>query len=194
MRVDWHHWLAAGVALAAIASLGAAQGPPPPADVAAAVRAYRVAHEQPIIQELVDLLAIPNIASDEPNIRRNADRLKAMLEQRGFGVRFFEIPKRGPIIFAELAAPGAARTVVFYAHYDGQPTDPKAWTGTGPFEPGLRTNNIEAGGTLRLSRAPARRTKTTGASTRGRLPTTSRPSSRCSPPSTRSPRRAFHAG
>ncbi len=149
MRVDWHHWLTAGVALAAMASLGAAQGPPPPADVAAAVRAYRVAHEQPIIQELVDLLAIPNIASDEPNIRRNAERLKAMLERRGFGVQFFEIPKRGPIIFAELAAPGAARTVVFYAHYDGQPTDPKAWTGTGPFEPGLRTSSIEAGGTLR---------------------------------------------
>ena len=149
MRVDWHHWLAAGVALAAIASLAAAQGPPTPADVAAAVRAYRVTHEQPIIQELVDLLAIPNIASDEPNIRRNADRLRAMLERRGFGVRSFEIPKRGPIIFAELAAPGAARTVVFYAHYDGQPADPKAWTGTGPFEPGLRTGSIEAGGTLR---------------------------------------------
>jgi len=149
MRVHWHRRLIAGVALAATASLGAAQGPPSPADVAKAVRGYRAAHEQPIIQELVDLLAIPNIASDEPNIRRNADRLRAMLERRGFGVHFFEIPKRGPIIFAELAAPGAAKTVVFYAHYDGQPTDSKAWTGTGPFEPVLRTDSIEAGGTLR---------------------------------------------
>ena len=59
------------------------------------MRAYRVTHEQPIIQELVDLLAIPNIASDEPNIRKNASRLKAMFEQRGFGVRFFEIPNAG---------------------------------------------------------------------------------------------------
>ena len=149
MCADWHRLLTPGAALAAFASFGAAQGAPSPADVATAVREYRVAHEQPIIQELVDLLAIPNIASDEPNIRRNADRLRVMLERRGFSVRFFEVPTRGPIIFADLSAPGAARTVVFYAHYDGQPTDPKAWTGTGPFEPGLRTDSIEAGGALR---------------------------------------------
>jgi len=145
----WRRSLTAFLACAALASLGSAQAPPSPAAFAAAVRDYRVAHEQPIMQELVDLLAIPNIASDEPNIRRNADRLKAMFERRNFRVRFHEIPTRGPIMFAELTAPGAARTVVFYAHYDGQPVDPKAWTGTGPFEPALRTNSIEAGGTLR---------------------------------------------
>ena len=128
-----------------------AQAPPSPtpAAVATAVRAYRVAHEPLIIDELVGLLSIPNIAADEPNIRRNADRLRTMFERRGFTVTFAETPKRGPIIFAELAAPGATRTVVFYAHYDGQPVDPKAWTGSGPFEPALRTRAIDAGGTLR---------------------------------------------
>jgi len=149
MRLSSRRGLTAVVGFVALASVGAAQGPPSPADVAKAVREYRVAHEQPIIQELTDLLTIPNIASDEPNIQRNADRLKVMFERRGFRVRFFEVPKRGPIVFAELAAPGAARTVVFYAHYDGQPVDPKAWTGTGPFEPGLRTGSIETGGALR---------------------------------------------
>jgi acetylornithine deacetylase/succinyl-diaminopimelate desuccinylase-like protein len=149
MTVEWLRRLTVIVALAATGGLGAAQAPPSPAAVAKAVREYRSAHERPIIQELVDLLAMPNIASDEPNIRRNADLLKAMLERRGFRVQFHEILKRGPIVFAELPAPGAARTVVFYAHYDGQPVDPKAWTGTGPFEPGLRTGSIEAGGTLR---------------------------------------------
>jgi len=155
MRMDWRRplivlgGLAAMMCLAAMAGLGATQGPPAPREIAAAVRDYRVAHEQPIIKELVDLLAIPNIASDEPNIRRNAAQLTTMLERRGMRVQFFEIPKRGPIVYAELSAPGAARTVVFYAHYDGQPVDPKAWMETGPFEPGLRTNSIEAGGTLR---------------------------------------------
>jgi len=155
MRVDGRRQLivlgglAAMMCLAAMTGVAAAQGPLTPADIASAVREYRVAHEQPIIRELVDLLAIPNIASDERNIRRNAEALKAMLERRGMRVQFFEIPQRGPVVYAELPAADAARTVVFYAHYDGQPVDPKAWTGTGPFEPGLRTNSIEAGGTLR---------------------------------------------
>ena len=149
MRLSWRRWLPVLVGLSALASLGAGQAPSSPADVAKAVRDYRVSHEQPIIHELVDLLAIPNIASDETNIRRNAERLKSLFDRRGFRVQFFEIPNRGPVVFAELPAAGAARTVLFYAHYDGQPVDPKAWTGTGPFEPGLRTNSLEAGGTLR---------------------------------------------
>ncbi len=194
MRIARHPLLTVLIWFATMASLGAAQAPPSPADVTTAVREYRVAHEQSIMQELVDLLAIPNIASDEPNIRRNAEQLRAMLERRGFRVQFFEIPKRGPIVFAELPAAGAARTVVFYAHYDGQPVDPKAWTGTGPFEPGLRTGSIEGG--RDAAAVPGRRhaaTRTTGGSTRGRRPTTSRPSSRCSRPSKRWPRRAFPA-
>jgi len=149
MLFHWPRRLTVSVALAATASLAAAQAPPSPADVAKAVREYRLAHEQPIVAELVGLLSIPNIASDEPNIRRNADFLKTMFERRGFQVRFFDVPKRGPIVFAELPAPGAARTMLFYAHYDGQPVDPKAWTGTGPFEPALRTGSVEAGGTIR---------------------------------------------
>jgi len=68
MSVNWHRRLTVLVGFAALVSVGAAQAPPSPAAIAAAVREYRVAHEQPIIQELVDLLAMPNIASDEPNI------------------------------------------------------------------------------------------------------------------------------
>ena len=148
MMLDWRRRLILLCGLAAMSGLGAVQAPPQPREIASAVREYRVAHEQPIIKELVDLLAIPNIASDEPNIRRNAAQLTTMLERRGMRVQSFEIARRGPVLFAELSAPGAARTVLFYAHYDGQPADPKAWTGTGPFEPGLRTDSIEAGGTL----------------------------------------------
>lgn len=52
------------------------------------------------------------------------------------------------MIYAELPTPGAARTIILYAHYDGQPVDPKVWTGSGPFEPVLRTGALEAGGSL----------------------------------------------
>ncbi|MCL5286695.1 MAG: hypothetical protein M1453_01695, partial [Acidobacteria bacterium] len=67
----------------------------PAAQVVAAVREYRQANEQSIARELVDFLSIPNIATDTPNIQRNAEKLKSMLEARGLRVQFLPIAGRG---------------------------------------------------------------------------------------------------
>ena len=112
------------------------------------VRAYRRAHEHGIIGELVELLSIPNIAANTANIQRNAVKLREMLEHRGFRVQFLPIEGRGPVVFGELSTPSATRTVIFYAHYDGQPTDPTRWTDTNPWEPALRTGSHMAGAKL----------------------------------------------
>jgi len=44
---------------------------PPPRE---AVRAWRVAHEAAIVNELATLVALPNLARDSTGIRRNARR------------------------------------------------------------------------------------------------------------------------
>jgi acetylornithine deacetylase/succinyl-diaminopimelate desuccinylase-like protein len=49
-----------------------------------------------------------------------------------------------PVVFGELAAPGATTTVTFYAHYDGQPVDAKA-SSSAPLSPMLRTDSLEQG-------------------------------------------------
>src|SRR6267142_3671786 len=120
--------------------------PPPPKHVVEEVRAYRLANEDRIIRELREFLSIPNIASDTPNIVKNAVRLKEMLEARGIETPLLSIEGRGPVVFGKLNAEGATHTVIFYAHYDGQPVDPSAWTDKSPFTPVLRDNSIEAGG------------------------------------------------
>jgi acetylornithine deacetylase/succinyl-diaminopimelate desuccinylase-like protein len=117
-----------------------------PARVAQQIHRYRVDNEGRIIEELRDFLAIPNLASDTENIQKNAVRLKQMLEARGMETTFLPIPGRGPVVFGKLNTPNAKRTVIFYAHYDGQPVDPAAWTDGKPFEPLLRSDAIEAGG------------------------------------------------
>ncbi len=114
--------------------------------VAQQVRDYRLSHEDRIVRELTEFLAIPNVASDTPNIQRNAARLVEMLEARGLETHLLPIAGRGPVVFGKLAAPEAKRTVIFYAHYDGQPVDAAAWTDGKPFEPALRDAAIEAGG------------------------------------------------
>ncbi len=116
------------------------------AEAAAAVRDYRVSHQYAIIREFTEFLAIPNIASDAPNIARNAERLTQMLEARGIRPQLLPLAGRGPLVFAEVDTPGATRTVILYAHYDGQPVDPAVWIGNKPFEPLLFTRAIAVGG------------------------------------------------
>jgi acetylornithine deacetylase/succinyl-diaminopimelate desuccinylase-like protein len=104
------------------------------------VREYRRATEHKILQEFVSLLAIPNVASDTPNIRKNAELIVEMMKQRGLSPRLLEAqtPNVPPVVYGEWKTPGASRTIILYAHYDGQPTDPKQWSGTLPWEPVFR--------------------------------------------------------
>src|SRR5882724_1202486 len=114
------------------------------------VRAFRRMNEHRILDEYVKLLAIPNVASDTQNIRRNAAFIVEMMKRRGLEPKLLETsdPNVPPAVFAEWNVRGAKRTVLFYAHYDGQPTDPKQWTGTLPWQPVLRSAALEAGGKL----------------------------------------------
>ncbi|HEX5736229.1 MAG TPA: M20/M25/M40 family metallo-hydrolase [Blastocatellia bacterium] len=114
---------------------------------ASRVRQYREAHESEIINEFTDLLSIPNVASDDTNIRRNAAKLIEMMSRRGIKAQLLE-GGGPPAVFGELKTPGATRTIGLYAHYDGQPVDASKWV-TDPFKPALRTASIEAGGRVR---------------------------------------------
>ena len=114
-------------------------------DVKGKVREYREANEAKIIAELRDLLAIPNNANDDVNIRRNADFLVAMLSKRGISARLLETEGSPPAVYGELNAPGATRTVVLYAHYDGQPVDSTKWASS-PWVPVLRSRALQHGG------------------------------------------------
>jgi acetylornithine deacetylase/succinyl-diaminopimelate desuccinylase-like protein len=113
---------------------------------AVAAKSYRQTHEHEIIAEYVKLLSIPNVASDAPNIRRNADLIVQMLERRGVKTQLLEVPDAPPVVFGEITKPGATRTLVFYAHYDGQPVEPAEWSGGDPFKPILRSSSLETSG------------------------------------------------
>src|SRR5215813_72635 len=80
------------------------------------IRSYRSAHEAEILAEFSDLLSIPNVASDTPNINRNASRIMEMMKARGIDARLLE-GEGPPAIYGMLAVPGVSRTIGFYAHY-----------------------------------------------------------------------------
>jgi acetylornithine deacetylase/succinyl-diaminopimelate desuccinylase-like protein len=114
------------------------------------VRDFRRSNELQILNEFTTLLSIPNVAADTQNIRKNAALIMEMMQQRGLNPRLLEAstPNTPPAVYGEWKVAGAQTTILLYAHYDGQPTDPKQWTGTAPWQPVFRSAALEAGGQI----------------------------------------------
>lgn len=102
-----------------------------------AARDHVAAHGPAVLRELAEFVALPNVASDLDAIRKNASHLEAMLARRGIASRRLEVEGAPPSVFGEIRVPGATRTIVLYAHYDGQPADPAEWA-TPPWTPTLK--------------------------------------------------------
>jgi acetylornithine deacetylase/succinyl-diaminopimelate desuccinylase-like protein len=98
------------------------------------VREWRAKNEGRILIELMQLLALPNVAANRADIAKNADLLTSMFERRGFAVSRWET-KGSPIVFARRDVPNPRGSVIFYFHYDGQASDPKEWTRGAPYSP-----------------------------------------------------------
>lgn len=109
----------------------------------AAAASHVAAQEKAIIAELRELLALPNVATSDADIRRNAELLAAILGKRGVAARILETPGAPVAVFGELTTPGATRTLLFYAHFDGQPVGPETAWKSPPFEPTLRIGRAE---------------------------------------------------
>jgi acetylornithine deacetylase/succinyl-diaminopimelate desuccinylase-like protein len=112
----------------------AAQAP----TAAAAARQFAAAHEPELLQSFTDFLAIPNVAADPIGLKRNADLLVGELKKRGVESQLLSIPNAPSVVYGQINTPGAKHTIVFYAHYDGQPVNPSEWTITPPFTPVVR--------------------------------------------------------
>lgn len=134
----------AALGIGVAAAQAQAQEPHGPA-LRAQVERYVAAHQRAIVGELVELLAIPNVAADRDNIRKNAGHLQSMLARRGFDARLLDTAGN-PLVYGELRVPGAQRTLLFYAHYDGQPVHAPDWKQPTPFTPILRDGRLEEGG------------------------------------------------
>ena len=132
---------ASALALLLLPAMAAAQSNP----AAQAAQQWRQQHERAILDEFTTLLAVPNVSSDKPNIQRNAELVAKMVQARGLAAKLVAVPGGNPIVVSEIRTPGATRTIGLYAHYDGQPLDPKEWASP-PFEPVLRNRPVEDGG------------------------------------------------
>lgn len=98
----------------------------------APVHAWTAEHRAQLVEELSHFLSIPNVAADPEGLRRNAAFLVQQLEQRGVAAQLLTLAGAPSVVYGEIRTPGAGHTIVFYAHYDGQPVTPSEWQ-TAPF-------------------------------------------------------------
>ncbi len=101
-------------------------------------------HQPQLMQEYLQLISTPDVHGDLPNLRRNADLLRTMLQNHGMQAQVWSGPG-APVVFGEHRVAGATRTILFYIHYDGQPVEPKKWAQPDPFTPVLRKGSLESG-------------------------------------------------
>jgi len=111
------------------------------------VRFYREKNGPAIYNDFISFLEIPNVATDTANIRKNADFLFWLMTSKKIEhVQLLEVDDRNvpPVVYGEVNVPGAAKTIIFYAHYDGQPVNPLLWAkGLNPFQPQLVNGRID---------------------------------------------------
>lgn len=119
-------------------------GEPSAESILEKVRDYRSAHEVEIVTELAELVALPNIATDLDAMEINATHLTGLLEARRFSASLLRADGGPPVVYAERFSEGAGRTVVFYAHYDGQPVVPELWH-SDPWRVLIRKGKVEDG-------------------------------------------------
>jgi acetylornithine deacetylase/succinyl-diaminopimelate desuccinylase-like protein len=104
-----------------------------------AANAYTTPRQAELTKQFEEFLSIPNVAADPVNLHKNADFLVAQLKQRGSEAKLLTAPGLPPTVppavYGEIKTPGAKRTIVFYAHYDGQPVTPSEWDTGKPFTP-----------------------------------------------------------
>ncbi len=111
---------------------------------------YAEEHKDSFLEQLFELLKIPSISTlpeHGEDIISAARWLRDRLEKMGFDKAEILPTERHPVVYAEsMRAGDEAPTVLFYGHYDVQPTDPIGEWDSDPFDPVIRGDDVFARG------------------------------------------------
>src|SRR4051812_418237 len=99
-----------------------------------------------VTEDIAALVRIPSCAfpgfPSEP-VMQTAEAAVDLLERYGVsGARLLDVPGGYPAVYAEIAAPPGAPTILLYAHYDIQPAPPEQGWDMDPFEPEIRDGRM----------------------------------------------------
>jgi acetylornithine deacetylase/succinyl-diaminopimelate desuccinylase-like protein len=107
-------------------------------------------HQPKYIDELIELLRIPSVSTDEASmgeVKRTADWVAARLKRAG--LENVEISPTGvhACVYGDWLHADGKPTILIYGHFDVQPADPIELWNSPPFEPVIKDGRIYARGT-----------------------------------------------
>jgi len=126
-----------GLLLLVVPAVALAQGPISPQ------AAQKLA--QGSFREYLELLSVPNDATNPPDIVKNVDVLERAFRSRGFSTRRLDNSGK-PLLYAAWPkrVPGA-KTVLYYFHFDGQPVVDHEWSQPSPWQPVVKKRSAAGG-------------------------------------------------
>jgi acetylornithine deacetylase/succinyl-diaminopimelate desuccinylase-like protein len=113
------------------------------------IAAFCQQQQQQWLQEFISFVRLPNTPLNENHTGLNTTFIMNMM--RSSGIERVQLlsastPHVPPAVYGEVNVPGATRTIVLYAHYDGQPVDSTRWyAGWHPFRPLIVDGNPSTG-------------------------------------------------
>ncbi|MEM2691009.1 MAG: M20/M25/M40 family metallo-hydrolase [Candidatus Bathyarchaeia archaeon] len=89
-------------------------------------RIYRYVdeHADAFVQDLVRLVRQPSVSAKGEGIEDCAELVEEMMREVGLSAKILKGEKGHPVIYGEVKSKRAAKTLLFYNHYDVQPPEP----------------------------------------------------------------------
>lgn len=129
-----------GIGLAALLTAPMAAAQTPSGEMIESLTEKHLRSSFPLLR---DLLSIPSDAHFPEHVVANVSWMTDAFESRGFETT--KLDTGGPpLLLAERAVDGAARTVLIYLQVDGQPVDPSKWNQESPYKPVLKERRDDA--------------------------------------------------
>ncbi|HZW85082.1 MAG TPA: M20/M25/M40 family metallo-hydrolase, partial [Nitrososphaerales archaeon] len=90
------------------------------------------------VAEIMELVSQPSVSARKEGIEDTATLVEKLLGKIGATTKVLRMEGAAPLVYGELKAKGAKKTLLFYNHYDVQPEEPLDLWKSPPFKPEVR--------------------------------------------------------